>query len=621
MNILQKALDELNTQHLATEQQKSPATHRSNELDDTIKVLAVAPYERMADLFQTVALDYPQISLTVEIGDRESGLSAALTVFEANYDVVISRGGTARVLEEEVSIPVIDVEVSSLDVLRQIRAEGVEEKRVAAVGFEGPLANLERGRDILPSTFDLYTLEFADEAPLVMEDVRKKNYALVLCDNVSYLEATRLHLPAKLLESGEDSIRQAFETAVFHCRYWALSRERSRLLWDLARNQTGRLVIYLRGGGLVFSNLTNEDVALYEFLERHVSDTRSRRLVFRHMRTIYRIKPIHMSREATGVIAFSINVYEASVQAGLAGIEYLNLDTVAEQVDESFFVKSHALTTLSGNVDEDLELGRPIMLCGEEGSGKRQLARLLYLASEYSNRPFIEIDCELLNRRSEHFLTQSYHSPLYGTNQTIYLHGVQNLKGSTLREILAIAVESRLARRCNLILSGDLYADGSEPDNVHILAERLKCIILDIPALRTTPEVIPEDSLSYLQALSEEAGREMPKISSEALDLLSKNPWPRNNYQLQKVLDRLFMWSRETGRIGAEEVRRATAREGVRTRDMPTTGNIDLLQPLSKIEREIAREVLRRCDDNRTAAAKSLDISRTTLWRLLKEDA
>ena len=113
----------------------------------------------------------------------------------------------------------------------------------------------------------------------------------------------------------------------------------------------------------------------------------------------------------------------------------------------------------------------------------------------------------------------------------------------------------------------------------------------------------------------------MPKISSEALDLLSKNPWPRNNYQLQKVLDRLFMWSRETGRIGAEEVRRATAREGVRTRDMPTTGNIDLLQPLSKIEREIAREVLRRCDDNRTAAAKSLDISRTTLWRLLKEDA
>lgn len=627
MDILQKALDELSQQQgQEQEEQQQESGHqtlaarRPSELDDSIKVLAIAPFESMADLFQTVALDYPQIQLTVEIGDRETGLSKALTVFEANYDVVISRGGTARVLEEEVSIPVIDVEVSALDVLRQIRAEGVEEKRVAAVGFEGPLANLERGQDILPSTFDIYALEFADEAPLVMDEVSKKDYALVLCDNVSYLEATRRHLPAKLLESGEDSIRQAFEAAIFHCRYWRLSRERSRLLWDLARNQSGRLVIYLRGGGLVFSNLTDKDTALYDFLERHVSDTHSRRLVFRHLRTIYRIKPIHMSREATGVIAFSINVYEASVQAGLAGVEYLNLDSVAEQVDESFFVKTHALTMLSGNVDEGLELGRPIMLCGEPGIGKRHLARLLYLASDYSDRPFIEIDCELLNKRSEKFLTESYHSPLYGTNQTIYLHGVQYLRETTMRELLAIAVESRLAKRCNLILSGDLAPDGKEPANVPVLAERLKCVILDIPALRTKPEAIPEDVLRYLQTLSNEAGRKMPSISPEALDLLSQYPWPRNNFQLQKVLDRLFMWSRDTDNISADDVRRATAREEVQTQAAATTGSFDVLQPLSDIERKIAREVLKRCDGNRTAAAKSLDISRTTLWRLLKEE-
>lgn len=619
MDILQKALDEFLRRSGTLDRRDD--TMLKGAPGKRIKVLAIAPYPAMGDLFAQAALDYPEIDLTVQVGDLKSGLQAALTVFEANYDVVISRGGTARVLEEKITIPVVEVEVSALDVLRQVRHADVGDGRVAAVGFESTLSQLEQGRDVMPPTLDIFTLELADDAPIVMDEVCEGAYSLVLCDNISYLEATRRGLPAQLLESGEGSVRQALETTLFHCRYWSLARDRSRLLWDLARNQSGKLVIYLCGSGLVFSNLGERDVALYDFLERHLNDVRARRLVFRHLGTIYRIKPIRTSISDANVVAFSVTVYDASVQAGLAGIEYLNLGDVADQVDSSFFVKTHALTLLSENIEDALRLGRPVMLCSEVGCGKEQLARIIFLASDYSTRPFVEIDCGLLNKRSERFLTQSYHSPLYEVGQTIYLRGIQNLREGVWREIMAIALESDLSKRCHLIVSGDLNPDGSEPESVYLFAERLKCVIVDIPALRTIPKVIRQDSLNYLEALSVEAGRAMPDVSSEAFALLERSPWPRNNYQLQKVLDRLFVGSAETGTIGAADVEAAIAREEVRNGETKAAGplDMDVLRPLGEIERDVVREALRRCDGNRTLAAERLHISRTTLWRMLKD--
>ena len=49
------------------------------------------------------------------------------------------------------------------------------------------------------------------------------------------------------------------------------------------------------------------------------------------------------------------------------------------------------------------------------------------------------------------------------------------------------------------------------------------------------------------------------------------------------------------------------------------SSTLDLLRPLEHIERDIARLVLEGCRGNKTRAAETLGISRTTMWRLLKD--
>ena len=50
-----------------------------------------------------------------------------------------------------------------------------------------------------------------------------------------------------------------------------------------------------------------------------------------------------------------------------------------------------------------------------------------------------------------------------------------------------------------------------------------------------------------------------------------------------------------------------------------TAGGIDLQRPLGDIERDIVRTVFREEGMNQTRTAERLGISRSTVWRMLKE--
>ena len=65
-------------------------------MNHRIRVLGIAPYEGMKTLMSSVVADYPQIDLTLFVGDMEQGLEIARSNFHGDYDVVISRGGTAK---------------------------------------------------------------------------------------------------------------------------------------------------------------------------------------------------------------------------------------------------------------------------------------------------------------------------------------------------------------------------------------------------------------------------------------------------------------------------------------------------------------------------------------------
>ena len=153
------------------------------------------------------------------------------------------------------------------------------------------------------------------------------------------------------------------------------------------------------------------------------------------------------------------------------------------------------------------------------------------------------------------------------------------------------------------------------------MTERLACAVSVAPAIAEQGGA-SEKVARYLEYLADMFKTGAPMLSAAAAKTLDAYRWPRNYLQLREVSERLYIL------VGTGTAERAVAEEVLAQEDVIKTAifgaptldsDLYILRPLADTERDIARLVLQHLHGNRTRAAKVLDISRTTLWRLLKD--
>ena len=84
----------------------------------------------------------------------------------------------------------------------------------------------------------------------------------------------------------------------------------------------------------------------------------------------------------------------------------------------------------------------PVMILGERGSGKNQLAAKLYLESSMQKYPYITIDCQILNERTWNYVISNYNSPLNDKNNTIFISNIQALSKNQQERLLSFLVDT-----------------------------------------------------------------------------------------------------------------------------------------------------------------------------------
>ena len=62
-----------------------------------IRILGIAPYEGMKSIMLKLAKDRDDIDLSVFVGDLHKGAEIARKNFHEDFDIIISRGGTAGI--------------------------------------------------------------------------------------------------------------------------------------------------------------------------------------------------------------------------------------------------------------------------------------------------------------------------------------------------------------------------------------------------------------------------------------------------------------------------------------------------------------------------------------------
>lgn len=274
------------------------------------------------------------------------------------------------------------------------------------------------------------------------------------------------------------------------------------------------------------------------------------------------------------------------------------------------------------------ETSTTILITGESGTGKDQLARLIHELGPRRDAPYLKIDCASLPR-------ELVESELFGHERGAFTGAVERKLGRlemahggtiVLDEVaaLSIAIQAKLLRvleertferlggtetlsieaRLIALTNADLQRAVAARRFREDLYFRLSVLAIHVPALRERrSDIVPlaEHMLARLAAIH---GRDGATLNDAARHAVESYDWPGNIRELKNAIERALIFGKSTA-LTAEDFP-----ESVRAAD---SGVVAGMRSLEEIEREAIQKTLEGTHYKITKAAEILGISRKTL--------
>lgn len=277
-----------------------------------------------------------------------------------------------------------------------------------------------------------------------------------------------------------------------------------------------------------------------------------------------------------------------------------------------------------------------VLITGESGTGKEVFAQAIHNASDRREHPFVAINCaavprELLASELFGYDEGAFTGARRGGNVgkfeladggTLFLDEIGEMP-LDMQVVLLRVIEER-----NLIRLG---GKKSIPVNVRIIAAtnknlphevsiyhfradlyyRLNVININLPPLRNRKEDIP---VLVREFASRSRGGKV-RVDNDAQLAFLSYPWPGNIRELQNMIECALATSdSEVLSLSAlpENIRSAVNSHA----EMETPVHTNII-PLKKLESDVIKETIDKCNGNVTLAAKQLGINRSTIYRKL----
>lgn len=587
------------------------------------RILGIAPYEGMRTVMERTAEAYPNVQLDVYTGDLEEGVAIVQHVPVNFYDCIISRGGTATLIRQMTELPVVEIPLSVYDVLSAMKLAENYSSLYAIVGFSSITGPAHTLCDLLGYHLNIRTVQHADEVPEVLKGLRKDGYRMVVCDMVTHRVARQMGMDAFLITSGVESMHAALDQAINISQWFGRIRQENTFLRSITQDQKGRVVVLRMDGQVFYSSTAEPSSGLLEALRMHLKEVppgSSLKFYYTERDQLYRITAQMLLLDEKRCCLFYCVPSRISMHCSWGkGIRAMNKGECEYLFTTSFYNTSGAMGNMAQEIRKLAEVRQPVMIKGEAGTGKEQIAWFLYLHSPRVNKPFILVDCELVNEKGWDFLLWHNNSPLNATGNTIYFQNFEAMSEELAMELLAVIHETGLARRVRLIFSYICQDGEPMPERMRKFQSRLGCLMLDLPSLRSRVDEISSLASVYLNSLTIELGKQISGFEPRAIEMLQQYDWP-NNYTQFKYILRTLATTATSSYIRGSAVAELLAKERpVRKNLMAAAPAASTEMTLEEMIQDIVEQAVDAHGGNRAAAARQLGISRTTLWRYLNK--
>jgi DNA-binding NtrC family response regulator len=286
-----------------------------------------------------------------------------------------------------------------------------------------------------------------------------------------------------------------------------------------------------------------------------------------------------------------------------------------------------------------------VLIRGETGTGKELVARALHDNSPRKDGPFVRVHCaalpenllesELFGHEKGAFTGATSRKPgrvELAHKGTLFLDEIGDITPAVQVKLLRVIQERELERvggtqtikvdvRFLAATHRDLEAMVAAKAFREDLFYRLNVVPLRVPSLRERAGDIDALARHFCEKFGAANGKPAIKLAPGALEILRGHAWPGNVRQLQNLMERLVVLA-DGEAIRASDVERelVPSTQGTRLREESAIAQGASLDAHRRgAEREALVTALAQAGNNRTLAARLLNVSRRTLYNKLKE--
>ena len=282
-----------------------------------------------------------------------------------------------------------------------------------------------------------------------------------------------------------------------------------------------------------------------------------------------------------------------------------------------------------------------VLLTGESGSGKEELAGLIHRSSKRAQGPFVALNCGAIPRElAESELFGHEKGAFTGATQqhagvferadggTLFLDEIGELPLELQVKLLRVleeklvlrvgvrapsTVDARIVCATNRDLEKEVAAGKFRAD----LFWRLNVVRITLEPLRKRPEDLPALAARLLARHSAGLGRRPPVVSDEALKVMRSYSWPGNVRQLANALERALVLKGDDSEIALADLPPELLASGSEVASPAARRTLG--EMIATLEREQIVLAMKRARGVKAQAAEALGISRPTLDRKIEE--
>ena len=606
--------------------------------------------------------NYQNIDVVVAASGRQETVKCAQTLAAAGAEIIITRKGTRRIVEEVTNLKVVSLNNSLSDYLWMLKERGLHTPGLIAFFSYDPMSSdiLQMCEMLEVQTKNYIFKSFADCRGCV-ERALKDGAVFSVGGAWTDPWAKRLGLPHVIVENSVETILNALESATQLRRVQVEEAEKQCLfktqseMYQAVLDFTHDAILAIDEKGLIqVLNPPAERIrgcraadSVGQPVEAVLPNTLLPDVLESGEKQLDQIMQIHQTLCNTNRIPILVDGQRRGVVATFQDVKQLqnSEQKIRLKLHEKGLVAKYAFNDILGDspaIRSTIQIARSyaasrasVLILGETGTGKELFAQSIHNASDRRDGPFVAINCaavsnSLLESELFGYEAGSFTGASRGGREgvfelahggTLFLDEIGEIPRETQVELLRVLQEKEIRRvggsrvipvdvRIIAATNKDLLQETVEGRFREDLYYRLDVLDLKLPPLRERGDDVKILGLHLFRQLP---GGKDPIMQSQFLYLLEQAgpyQWYGNIRELQNFVERANILMRNAG---ASSV---TVSDILRRRAEPAP---EPCQETESRDRRAIEAALHNHPGSMADAARSLGCSRQTLWRKMKK--